>query len=86
MSLFRGDTEAISAWYNNPLMLKKKKKTLIAAKHTDLEDRKWDDSKRQQKLETRNLNLTESAEPFIWIGASYAIPVRTNSAEHKQNQ
>lgn len=87
MSLFRGDTEAISARYNNPLMLMlKKKKTLIAAQHTDLEDRKWDDSKRQQKLETRNLNLTESAAPFIWIGASYAIPVRTNSAEHKQNQ
>lgn len=59
---------------------------LIVEQHTDPEDRKGDDSKQQQKRETRNLNLTESAEPFIWTGASYAIPVRTNSAEHKQKQ
>lgn len=61
---------------------------LIAERHTDLEDREnWgDDSKRQQKQETRNLNSTESAEPLIWTRANYAIPVRTDGAEHKQKQ
>lgn len=49
-------------------------------------DCRGDDSKRQQKQETGNLNLTESAEPFIWTGASDAIPVRTDRAEHKQKQ
>lgn len=48
--------------------------------------RKGDDSKQRQKRETRNLNLTESAEPFIWTGASNAIPVRPDIAEHKQKQ
>lgn len=52
--------------------------------HADLEDRKGDDSKRQQKRETRNLNLTESAEPFIWTGASYAIPERTDTNKHNR--
>lgn len=49
-------------------------------------ERTGGDSKRQQKQETRNLNLTESAEPLIWTRANYAIPVRTDGAEHKQKQ
>lgn len=61
-------------------------KKMLIAEQTDLEDRKGDDSKQQQKQETRNLNLTESAEPLIWTQANYAIPVRTDSAEHKQKQ
>lgn len=44
---------------------------------------KGDDGKRQQKQETRNFSLTESAEPFTWTEASYAIPARTDGAEHK---
>lgn len=57
---------------------------LIAEQRPDLQDRRrGDDGKRQQKQETRNFNLTESAEPFTWTEASYAIPARTDGAEHK---
>lgn len=70
------------------MKMKKKKKMLIAEQRTDLEDRenRGDDSKRQQKQETRNLNSTESAEPLTWTRANFAIPVRTDGAEHKQKQ
>lgn len=74
----------ITAWNEN----EKKKKMWIAERRTDLEDREngRGDSKRQQKQETRNSNLTESAEPLIWTWANYAIPVRTDGTEHKQKQ
>lgn len=49
-----------------------------------LDDRNREDSRSER--ETRNSDLTESAEPFAWTQARYAIPARTHSAAHKNNQ